>query len=70
IVFSTAKTAIKVGLETNKDAELVRLLKDFIAMNQKKHKGDINEPKENVSTENYNSKKDQDTEEIIPLQKH
>ncbi|CAG8744212.1 16725_t:CDS:2, partial [Racocetra fulgida] len=70
IAFSTAKTAINVALETIKVAELVRLLKDFIAMNQKKHEGDMDEPKENVNTENYNSKEDQDTEEIILLQEH
>ncbi|CAG8799747.1 8116_t:CDS:2, partial [Racocetra persica] len=70
IAFSTAKTAINIVLETNKDAELIQLLKDFIVMNQKKHKGDMDESKENVITENYNSKEDQDTEEIILLQEH
>ncbi|CAG8851306.1 7547_t:CDS:2, partial [Gigaspora margarita] len=70
IAFSTAKTAINIALENNKDAELVRLLKDFIAASQKKHEDDINEAKESISAEDYDSKQNQNTGKIISLQQY
>ncbi|CAG8542181.1 3126_t:CDS:2, partial [Scutellospora calospora] len=71
IAFSTAKVAINVALETNKDAELVQLLKDFITANQKEHNTkETEETKEINSVENNNSNQDQKTSEVIPLQQH
>ncbi|CAG8778547.1 17178_t:CDS:2, partial [Dentiscutata erythropus] len=67
---SSFQTAINIVLENNKDAELVQLLKDFIAANQKEYKTDTDKTEKNISTENYNSKQNQNTSEIISLQQH
>ncbi|CAG8643034.1 2464_t:CDS:2, partial [Racocetra fulgida] len=48
-------TAINIALESNKDSELVQLLKNFIATNQNEHKDDTEK------TENNDSKQNQDT---------
>ncbi|KAF0408601.1 protein far1-related sequence 5-like [Gigaspora margarita] len=67
IAFLTAKTAINIALEINKDAELVQILKDFITTNQKKYDDDI-EAKNAISIKDNNSI--QDISELIPLQEH
>ncbi|CAG8526190.1 4238_t:CDS:1, partial [Scutellospora calospora] len=63
-----AKTAINIALATNKDAELVQILKDFIAANQTKHKDVIEETNNSISAKDDNFT--QDTSEIILLQQH
>ncbi|KAF0534392.1 protein far1-related sequence 5-like [Gigaspora margarita] len=68
IAFSAAKTAINIALETNKDAELVQILKEFITANQKKHKDDMEETKNDLGIEDNNLI--QDASEVIPLQQH
>ena len=69
IVFSTAKTAINVTLETKSDNELVRLLKDFIS-SKKNHNEDNFEDnfEENVPTEN--NENIQNDNRIVPLWQH
>ncbi|CAG8784019.1 20302_t:CDS:2 [Gigaspora margarita] len=68
IAFFAAKTAINIALETNKDAKLVQILKEFIIANQKKHKDNMEETKNNLGIENNNLI--QDAREVIPLQQH
>ncbi|CAG8746050.1 33379_t:CDS:2, partial [Gigaspora margarita] len=65
-VFQT-KTAINIALKNNKDAELVQLLKDFIAASQKEHEDNIDEAKESISAKDYDSKQNQNTGKIILL---
>ncbi|CAG8805204.1 27776_t:CDS:2, partial [Racocetra persica] len=69
----TTLQSLLISIEAKNIIETWRIccideLSHFIVINQKKHKGNMDEPKENVSTENFNSKEDQDTEEIILLQ--
>jgi len=76
IAFSVAKTAINIALETNKDGELVKILKDFIAARQKDRAeviGNANEANEidnnldnNITECDIINK--EDSSEVVPLQ--
>ncbi|CAG8682875.1 16348_t:CDS:2, partial [Funneliformis caledonium] len=65
VVFSTAKMAINIVLETKSDNELVQMLKSFILSKTNNNEDSL---EKNIAARSNNNENNQNDSEILPLQ--